>query len=409
MTSRERIQAVINRKIPDRIPTDIGGTLLTGIHVDMYLELARHLGFDCELPKVYDQYQLLTRVEGHMRNFLHSDVIPLENPATSFGYRNENWKSWKTQNNNEVLVPGSFDTYLDEDGVICLRDNTGALVAKMPQGGLYFDKMLTEVDLMAEIEFTPAEEFRKSIPLYTDDELRVLEKNAKALHDYTDYAVAGEFIKCNLGTSGDFARHPFTQWMMVTALEPEYAYEMLSVYAEQAIVNLKLYLEAVGDNIDIIVMSTSDFGTQKNAFYNPETFAELYEPNYKKVTDHLHANSKAKAFFHSCGSVHTLYDSFVKMGVDIVNPIQVAADGMDPVMIKEKYGKDMILWGGGIDTQYVLPQGTPEEVDAQVKKHIEIFGKDGGFVFTAVHNIQHGIPPENLVAMVNAVEKYGKY
>lgn len=281
----------------------------------------------------------------------------------------------------------------------------------MPDKGYYFDKVFPDVkaDLMGDIVCMDPEVFRKSIPVYTDDELRQIQTRARFLHQYTQYSVHGEFLRGNLGTGGVFAGHPLSQWLCVTLLEPEYAAEMVEVYAEATLENFKLYRQAVGDCIDTIFVSATDYGTQNGEMYTPDVFEEIYLPNYKKINAYIHENSPYKIIFHSCGSIRNILPYFVDAGVDILNPVQTSAVGMEPETLKSLYGDKLVFWGGGVDTQGVFPNGTPEQVRAQVKERIEIFGRGGGFVFSPVHNIQYGVPLENIVAMVDAVREFGAY
>jgi uroporphyrinogen-III decarboxylase len=160
--------------------------------------------------------------------------------------------------------------------------------------------------------------------------------------------------------------------------------------------------EAIGDKIDAIFVSGTDFGTQKSLMISQEVFSSLFKPYYAQVNDWIHANTQWKTFYHSCGAVYNLLDDFVEMGVDILNPVQISAEGMSPKKLKEQYGDKLVFWGGGIDTQYTLPSGTPEEVVQEVCSNTAILGKNGGFVFTPVHNVQADVPPENLAAAYRA-------
>lgn len=411
MTARERVCAVINGRIPDRVPVDIGGTTLSGISVDEYAELAAHLGIDAEQPKVVDTYQMLARVSDEMRQWFGGDVVSVENPSIAWGYRNEGWKPWATPHGTPVLVPGQFHVEQRSDGVYELFDASGKLAGQMPDKGYYFDKVFPDVkaDLMGDIVCMDPDVFRKSIPVYSDDELRQIQTRAQFLHRYTQYSVHGEFLRGNLGTGGVFAGHPLSQWLCVTMLEPEYAAEMVEVYAQATLENFKLYRQAVGDCVDTIFVSATDYGTQNGEMYTPDVFKEIYLPNYKKINTYIHENSPYKIIFHSCGSIRNILPYFVEAGVDILNPVQTSAAGMDPQTLKSLYGDKLVFWGGGVDTQGVFPNGTPEQVRAQVKERIEIFGRGGGFVFSPVHNIQYGVPLENIVAMVEAVREFGAY
>jgi len=407
MTSKERVKLAINHKEADRVPVDIGGTKSTGISADEYIELGLRLGFDIELPKVFDQYQILARVEEPMRSWFRTDVIPLENYSEFCDMQNKDWKVWETAAKHKVLMPGQFNPEIDEKGYMYLRDKNGKLAAFKSPEALYFENYLKE-NVSSEDMMLP-EEWKGSIPLYSDEELKVLAKRAKQLYENYQYAIIGAYGKLKMTTTGIFAGHTFTDWLCRLYTDPDYVYEILEATVERNIENLKLYFEAVGRYIDIVFVSTTDYGTQRREFFSPDIFKELYMPNLKKLNDFVHQNTDIKTMYHSCGSISGIIGYMIEAGIDIINPVQTTAENMDPVTLKEKFGKDIVFWGGGIDTQTVFQHGTPEEVEAQVKERIEIFGKGGGFVFTPVHNIQYEVPVENIIAMRNAVLKYGNY
>jgi len=407
MTSRERVRKAINHQKPDRVPIDIGGTKVTGIHIDEYVELARYLGLDLLPPKVYEQWQMLARVDDPMMRWLHADVIQLENPIETWGIENKDWKVWKTNVGNEVLMPGGYHPVKDEEGYLRLYDANGISMAVMAPTGLYYDKDCATAVSDGEFHFMDPEDWKKSIPLYSEEELCILEKRAKFLHEHTDYSVHGGFLKGGLGTNGLFAGHTIGDWMCILLEEKEYAYSILRATAERAVQNLELYLQAVGKYIDTILVSGTDFGSQRAEIYNPEIFKELHFPNYKLMNDYVHQHSQVKTMLHSCGSIWNLIEYFIEAGVDILNPLHTNTFNMDPARLQERFGGRVVFWGGGIETQTVLPYGTVEEVAEQVRERIRIFGNGGGFVFAAVHNIQYGVPPQNVAAMVEAVMKYG--
>ena len=170
--------------------------------------------------------------------------------------------------------------------------------------------------------------------------------------------------------------------------------------------NLEIYRQAVGDRIQIVWISGTDFGTQNGEFFRPEVFRELYKPYYQRINDWVHQNTPWKTFYHCCGSIVNYLDDFVEMGVDILNPVQLSARGMDAHMLKEKYGDKLVFWGGGVDTQQTLPFGTPEQVRQQVKERLDILSKDGGYVFAPIHNVVAKTPVENLIAMYEAVKEF---
>jgi uroporphyrinogen-III decarboxylase len=146
-------------------------------------------------------------------------------------------------------------------------------------------------------------------------------------------------------------------------------------------------------------ISGTDFGTQGSLFQSVEVFRDLYKPFYKQVNDWVHKNTKWKTFYHSCGAIEPLIEDMIDMGVDCLNPVQLSATGMNAQSLKDKYGKRILFWGGGVDTQKVLPFGTLDEVREQVSSCINIMNKDGGYVFATIHNIVAKVPPENIIEM----------
>jgi uroporphyrinogen-III decarboxylase len=199
------------------------------------------------------------------------------------------------------------------------------------------------------------------------------------------------------------------EWYISTVARQEYVYEVFQRQCEIGLANLQRIYEAVGDRVSVIFVTGTDFGTQKGPFISKQSYRELYMPFHKRVNDWVHANTGWKTFIHSCGSVVALLPDFVEAGFDILNPVQCSAAGMDPRTLKEQFGNELVFWGGGVDTQRTLPFGSPEEVRREVRERIEIFGRAGGFVFNTIHNIQARVPPENLVALFDAVQAYRDY
>jgi len=408
LNSRERVRAAINHKEPDRVPLDLGGSRVTGIHVDEYCDLARFFGIDVLPPKVYDPWQMLAKPDLLMAKCLKSDVIVLENHIEAFGLKNTDWRFWTTFAGNRVLMPGDYNPVTDEKGYLHIRSKDGRNIAQMSPGGLYYDNECP-TEMTGVWDFMDPEDWKRSIPLYSDEELRIIEKNAAALFENTDMSVCGTFLKGGLGTNALFAGHTVCDWLCILAAEREYAGSILHATAERAVANLELYLQAAGKYIDTILLSGTDYGTQKCELFNPEIFKELHMPAYKLMTDYIHNNSGAKVMIHSCGSIYHLIGHMIEAGIDILNPVHVSTANMEPEKLKREFGGRIVFWGGGVDTQTALPYGTIEEVAEQTKERIRIFGPGGGFVFTPVHNIQYGVPLENIAAMIKTVMEYGNY
>jgi len=408
VTSRERIRHAVNHLEPDRVPLDLGGSRVTGIHIDLYCNLARWMGIPVLPAKVYDLWQMLAKPDILFSKCIKSDVVVLENYIEAFGLINDDWKLWKTFTGNDVLVPGDYAPVEDARGYLHLQDNSGKNIAMMPKGGLYYD---LEVPTAMTDEITKMDPgaWKESIPLYSDEDLRFMQRAGKALFENTDFAICGSFLKGGLGTNGLFAGHTIGDWLTILFMEQEYAGEILQATAERAVQNLELYLQAVGEYIDLLLLSGTDYGTQNSELFNPDVFKELHVPNYLMMTDYIHQNSNVKVMTHSCGSIRRLIPHIIDAGIDILNPVHVSTKNMDPQELKDEFGDKIVFWGGGIDTQTVLPFGSVEEVKAQCIERIDIFGPGGGFVFAPVHNLQYGVPPENIQAMVDTVLEYGWY
>jgi uroporphyrinogen decarboxylase len=389
------------------VPIDIGGSQVSGLCIDHYCDLLRYLKID-EMPKVYEQFEMLARVEEPVRKRLRSDVISLEDPSMRWGLHNSDWKQWRTFKGNNVLMPGDFNPVITERGDLLLNDKYGKTLAKMAKGTLYFEFGCGTAMADKIVKMDP-KKWHDSIALYTDEDLNQINREAKRLHDNTEYAVLGEFCHAGLGTNGLFAGHTITDWLCILVAESEYAEELLEATTERAMENLKLYLEAVGENVDILLISGTDYGTQRAELFNPKIWRQSFLPRFKRINDYVHKTSCAKTFIHSCGSIYHIIPYIIEAGFDILNPVQTTAENMGAQQLKEEFGGRIVFWGGGVDTQSVLPFGTEEDVIEQAKERIKIFAPGGGFIFNPVHCIQYGVPPANLLAAADAAYEFGKY
>ena len=196
------------------------------------------------------------------------------------------------------------------------------------------------------------------------------------------------------------------EWYMSTVMRPDYIRSIFEKQTELAIENFRRIYERIGNKIDAVFICGTDFGTQNSTFCSGEQFTELYLPYYKRINNWMHEHTMWKSFKHSCGAVESFMPLFIEAGFDIINPVQINAKGMDPRHLKNTYGKDLVFWGGGVDTQKMLSFGSPSEVKKQVLENCDIFAKDGWFVFNTVHNIQANVPIENLVAMLDAINDF---
>ena len=416
MNSRERVQAAIRHQEPDRVPLDLGGSSVTGIWVGTYARLRQALGLPHRPPRLIDPYLMLGEVEDEVRELLGIDTAPLRLPRTRFGFRNENWKPWRLFDGTEVLVPGGFNPSVDVNGDLLLYphgDTSLAPSARMPKGGYYFDAIVRQ-EPIDEDHLDPDEWVQGMFSVYGEQDLRYFEEESERLYRNTEYSIMLNF---GGGAFGDISHVPAVglpnpkgirdalEWYVAHVTHPEYIKGIFARQCDVAMQNLELLRQAVGDRIDVIYVSGTDFGAQDNCFISPDMYRELYKPFHRRINDWIHAHTPWKIFYHTCGAVFDLIPDLIDAGVDILNPIQTSARGMDPVALKRTFGDRLVFWGGGVDTQHVLPFGTPEEVYAQAQERIRIFSPGGGFVFNPVHNVQQNVPAENLLAMFRAVRE----
>jgi len=221
-----------------------------------------------------------------------------------------------------------------------------------------------------------------------------LREEAKWLHEKTDYAVIADMPVLGIFETALVCLRGMERFMMDLILDKPFAKALLNKLSDKHIEFYRNYLDAVGEYIDIIMVS-DDLGGENAPLISPELYREMVKPYQKKLWQFIKDNTKAHLFQHSCGSIYKLIPDLIEIGVDILNPIQVAAKDMDTKRLKEEFGDRLTFWGG-IDTQRVLPYGSPEDVEMEVKERIADMAPGGGYVLTAVHNIQAGVMPENI-------------
>lgn len=399
MNSRERVLLAINQQEPDRVPIDLGGTRQSGIAASTYHRLKELLGVR-STTRVFDIFQMLAEVERPVRERVGADVIGLYRPAVSFGIRNENWKPWQMFDGTPVEMPGGFDPVTEASGDIVLLGN-GQPIARMPKDGFYFDRLevypgAAHVELAA---FEP--------PLLSEEECDFYRLQSEALYQNTDLAIVAPLgppyeLFYGLGTGN------FEHWIVTFATEDEYVVELYEKLVDAWLENLRRFVEAVGNRVQILQIC-DDFGTQQAPFLSVKMFRERLLPHYRRGLEWVHKNTSMKVMLHSDGAIHPLIPSIIEMGVDILNPVQTNAKGMEAARLKAEFGNQLTFWGGSLDCQQTLPFGTPEQVATEVAEHVRTFKPGGGYVFAPVHNIQAGVPAENVVAMFDAAREAGEY
>lgn len=414
MNSKERLQATLNHREPDRVCVDFGSTAVTGVHVHMVELLRDYYGLERRPVKVCEPYQMLGEMEEDLLDTLGVDTVPMVGASTLFGFRNENWKPFTAPWGQSLLVPENFQTTHDTNGDLLIfpKGNRAAPPsARMPTGGYFFDTIIRQPPL-DEDHLNP-EDNLEEFTVLDDAAVAWYRGEAERLRGNPRGVVAGV-----PGTAfGDIALVPapfleypkgirdIAEWYMSTAIRQDYVHAVFEKQSEVAIRNLALVQAAAGDVIDVLFVCGTDFGTQTSQFCSTDTYETLYAPYYKRVNDWVHAHTKWKTFKHSCGAVEPFIEHFISSGFDILNPVQCSAVGMDPARLKREYGDRIVFWGGGVDTQKTLPFGTPEEVYREVRERIDLFGPGGGFVFDAIHNVQAKTPVENVAALFRALKE----
>jgi hypothetical protein len=415
MTSRERVQTSLAHRNPDAVPVDFGSTAVTGIHVSVVAALRDYYGLAKQPVKVIEPYQMLGLIEEDLKRAMGIDVEGVYPRNTLFGFPNEGWKPWRL-NELEVLVPEKFNTRIDAETGDTLIYPEGDVTAppsgRMPRGFHFFDTIIRQPEIDEE-KLDVADNLEEFKPV-TEAELEWLAASVAAA-ETTGRAIIANFGGTALGdialVPAPFLKYPrgirdVAEWYVTLSSRRDYVHRIFAGQTEVALANLARIHERIGNRVDAVFVCGTDFGTQTSAFCSVATFRELWLPYYREICGWIHRNTGWKCFKHSCGSVARFYESFIEAGFDIVNPVQCSAAGMEPRALKERYGERLVFWGGGVDTQQVLPFGTPAEVREQVLGRCEIFAPGGGFVFNAIHNVQAGTPVENVVAMVDAVREF---
>jgi len=397
MKPRERVVAAVHHRQADRVPVDLGGMRSTTIMGLPYARLKEYLGITDGDIYVFDPYLQLAYVEEPLRRRFGCDVVMLNDNLLG------GWRDYCLPDGTPAKTCAGFRTEPDDRGGEYNLDDYGRRTWFRPAGGYYFDPVyfpLAEAENEADLD-------RHTWDVIGDEALRRLQDEARRLYSETDYAImastGGSFLE-----SGGWLRG-FEKWMMDLASNRGFAEALLDRALENHLRNAELILQAVGDYVQIIEMD-DDLGSQMGPQIRPRMYSEMIQPRQKVLWSRIHAlRPQVSVFLHSCGAIFDLIPGLIDAGLDILNPVQISARGMQPERLKSAFGERLCLWGGGCDTQHVLPFGTPAEVFEHTRNNVEVFKPGGGYVFSQVHNIQANVPPENIVAMFEAVREAGRY
>jgi len=413
MNSRERILAAIQHKTPDRIPVDLGATPSSGISVVAYRRLIQYLGMGNLPNKVYDVIQEVTQPDMQLLDHFGVDVLDI---GRAFNTAEDYWQPLEVIEGTPALYPKWFNPVRQADGSWLAPGKSGEYIGKMPNGTTFFDQMIfpykdgypvNYADLGTQMSrviwggfgFTPYD--------WIDEPgfWQMLREKTIELRLSSDKALLLG-VGCNLFEWGTFLRR-IDNFLMDLYLEPENAHKLLDALMVRHMEFLEKVCEAVGDVVDILKFG-DDLGTNTGPFFSNETYREFFLPRHKQMCDFVKANSLAHTMLHCCGGIYELIPDLIEAGFEILNPIQINAINMEPKKLKLEFGKELTFWGGGINTQSVLNRATPAEVKKHVTQNLELFAPGGGYVFNTVHNILSDVPPENIVAMFEAVKEFGR-
>jgi uroporphyrinogen decarboxylase len=381
MNSRERVRRALNHREPDRVPFDLGGTGLSTIHITAYQNLRQHLGLPQTEARIGFVAEQLVLVDDDVAEWLQTDVRPvLPGTASTFEYvfRDE----------------GHYEAYTDEWGIGW---------RKPVDGGFYYDMYyhpLADANSLDEIEAYPFPDPLDSgrfAPLREQAEaVRAAGKAVALAGPCAGIAEIYSWLRGYEEYYIDLARHEDWVGYMLDRLVG-----FKSAYWERA-------LDEIGDLVDLVI-EADDLAGQQALLMSPRTYRQVIQPHHKRLFSFIKAQAPVKVFYHSCGAVRQLIPDLIEAGIEILNPVQISAVGMDLRELKREFGRDLVFWGGGVDTQGVLGTASPQEIKEHVKQNIEVLAPGGGFVFAAVHDIQADVPPENIVALYEAWQEYGLY
>jgi len=409
MNSRERVLAALNFKQPDRAPIDFNGHRSSGISIVAYKKLREYLDLPPSPLYMYDLIQQLAIVERDVLDLFGVDVLQL---GCDFNKYPEYWQDWQLEDGTPCKIPASVDARHAPQGNF-IYNSKGKEVGKQPKGCLYFEQSLFPLaDDFEKDDFSDLPEILNDIvwcvvpcpPLpinyHTPEGNAKLRAIAAETRDSTDRAIYGIFGG-NLVEMGQYAFR-MDNLLCDLLANPGRIHSFLDALLERHMGDLKAYLDAVGDYIDVIGFG-DDMGTQIGPQFSPDVYNEFFGPREKIMWSYIHERyPDMKICLHCCGGVRPLMPLLAENGLDAINPVQFVCKGMDLHELKEEFAGKLTLWGGGCDTRDILPKGSPSEVAAHVRENVQLLNQGGGFVFQQVHNIMANVPPENIAAMFRA-------
>jgi len=399
MNSRERVLAVLDRKPADRIPFDLGGTDCSSIHALPYQALRKHFGLPDGPIKCGCLIQLIAELDGSVM-----DLMGVDTEILPFGSRET--KIWNTPFGIDLVVPARFNVELLPDGSNVVRNAKGVIHAERAAKAYYFDPVgvpLAPVESPGELSRFDDLFERWDYSAVFDEPVEVMAARARRQHAATSRAVIAPW-RMHYLQSGQIMRG-YEQFLVDLMVEKDLAHAILRKLHEVYLRRVDTFLDAFGDAIDVVFL-TDDLGTQDSGLISPALYKEMIYPYASELVGKIRAAGKP-VVMHSCGAIAPFIPFLIEMGVNAVNPVQVAATGMNPADLVRQFGKDIAFWGGGCDTQHALNASNPDIVTADVERRMREFG-NASLVFTQVHNIQYDVSVANILAMKDAYVKHSR-
>ncbi len=406
-TSRQRVLQAVAHREPDRVPIDLGGHRSSGIMAIAYARLKKHLGIRSGDIYVYDVIQQLAIIEKPILDRFGVDTIEL---GRGFARHDSDWRDWVLPDGTPCKVPAHIEP-VRRGKDWCIYHEDGTLLGIQKAGSLYFEQThfpLADAPGAGERDLDDALDHMlwskaatPPAPLgYSDGDLAKLAEGARALRQRSERAIIGLFGGSMFETGQFLFRND--NFLALLASEPQRMERFLDRLVEKHLADLERYLSTVGPYIDI-VMFGDDFGMQTGPMISPRMYQTFFQPRQRIMWRRAKELADVAVMLHSCGGLYPLIPGMIEAGLDILQPIQSTAGNMQIGRLKREFGQDLCLWGGGCDTREVLPQGTPQEVAEDVRQRVRALAPGGGFVFQQVHNVMADVPPQNIVAMLEAV------
>lgn len=400
MTPRERLLSVLRHQEPDRLVIDFGGTDCSSIHLRPYDQLRKMLGIEPRPIVCGELIQQIADMDNEIQNRFYASAKGLFPGPSSY-------QTWNAPYGVQVLVPSQWNPVRLKDEGVGIRSANGTLSSKMAKDGFYFDPVsfpLANITDLNELDtFDTLFERWDYSPVF-DESVQAYGSRAHTLYKNTDKAVVASW-RMHFLQAGQIMRGYETFMIDLLTDEPlvrRMMEKLLSAYKRR----VDVFAPAIKGAVDIIFL-TDDLGTQNTSIIAPKTYRSLIKPYIAELVKHIKKCLGIPVLMHSCGAIREFIPDLIEIGIDAINPVQIAANGMEPAALKKDFGRDITFWGGGCDTQHVLSKGTPKAVAEEAKRLIDIFSPEGGFVFTQVHNIQPDVPSENIISLYETAMKYG--